>query len=173
MKESILFFDQLTMGKVSIVGGKNASLGEMIRSLSPHGIRVPYGFAITVEAYNEFLKSNGITSKLQLLLDQINLKTLEKLDSVGKGCRKLIMDSELPASVQESITNAYQQLIQKYKADISLAVRSSATAEDSPGASFAGQHDSFLNIRGIDELLQAVKQCYACLLYTSPSPRDS
>jgi len=163
MKESILFFDQLTMNKVSLVGGKNASLGEMIRNLSPHGIRVPDGFAITVDAYNEFLQFNGIADKLQSLLDQVNTKTLDKLDSVGKDCRKLILDSALSASVNESITNAYQQLISKYRTDISLAVRSSATAEDSPTASFAGQHDSFLNITGINQLLLAVKQCYASL----------
>jgi len=163
MKELILFFDQLTMDKVSIVGGKNASLGEMIGSLSPRGIRVPDGFAITVEAYNEFLKFNAIASRLQSWLDQVDVKTLEKLDSVGEECRKIIMESTLPPSIQESVSNAYQQLILKYRADISVAVRSSASAEDSPGASFAGQHDSFLNIRGIRDVLLAVKRCYASL----------
>lgn len=163
MKEPILFFDQLAMDKVSLVGGKNASLGEMIGKLSSHGIRVPDGFAITVDAYTEFLKANALTTKLQSLLDQVDQKTLEKLDIVGEGCRKLILDSTLPGSVQESITRAYQRLIAKYRTDISLAVRSSATAEDSPAASFAGQHDSFLNVHGVTELLQAVKRCYASL----------
>jgi pyruvate,water dikinase len=163
MKELIVSLDQLTMGEVSVVGGKNASLGEMIKKLSSFGIRVPSGFAITVEAYNEFLSHNKLNSQLQALLNQIDPKTIEKLDFAGNECRKFVLNSDLPSTLQEAITKAYQELILKYGNDISLAVRSSATAEDSPNASFAGQHDSFLNITGISDLLLAVKKCYASL----------
>jgi pyruvate,water dikinase len=163
MTESILSFDQLTMAKVASVGGKNASLGEMIQNLSSSGINVPGGFALTVNAYEEFLNSNKLLPKLKQLLEQLNTKTLENLDSIGKNCRDIILNSELPITSNESIAKAYEQLLQKYGSDITVAVRSSATAEDSPNASFAGQHDSFLNIKGIDNLLLAVKKCYASL----------
>lgn len=163
MKSFIIPFDQITMDDLSRVGGKNASLGEMIRNLSPLGIDIPDGFAITIDAFYDFLALNTISPLIQGSLDQINRSTLENLSETGTSCRKLILGGIFPEHVSKAIKRAYSELMEKYGLNPSVAVRSSATAEDSPTASFAGQHDSFLNVNGSDNVLEAVKNCYASL----------
>lgn len=151
------------MANLAEVGGKNASLGEMIQKLSPLGIQVPEGYAITVAAFNEFLTFNKISGVLQKTLDELDRSSLSNLPDVARRCRDIVRRSDLPEQVRESISQAQRALEEKHGINTSFAIRSSATAEDSPTASFAGQHDSFLNIQGIDAVLQAVKQCYASL----------
>lgn len=163
MNSFIIPFHDITMSDVDKVGGKNASLGEMISNLSKHGISVPDGFAITADAFYEFLSFNTLSPLIQDALNTLNLKTLDNLSEVGKNCRKLVLNAIFPDTLKDLIANSYKQLIREYGANLSVAVRSSATAEDSPKASFAGQHDSYLNVSGEKNLLQAVKQCYASL----------
>lgn len=151
------------MQDVAAVGGKNASLGEMILQTSQYGIRVPDGFAISVTAYSQFLDDNKLSHPLQEKLKSLNTVTLENLSAVASACRKLILAGEFSTELKKEIQTAYQDFVQKNGEGISLAVRSSATAEDSPTASFAGQHDSFLNIIRFENLLRSVKQCYASL----------
>lgn len=163
MENRIIPFSQLTMKDLSQVGGKNASLGEMIRHLTPFGITVPDGFAITANAFFEFLAFNTLSPIIQDSLNHLNHKTLDNLPDVGKCCRKRILEATFPQPMEEAITTAYEALIREYGENSLVAVRSSATCEDSPTASFAGQHDSFLNIGTTAQVLQAVKQCYASL----------
>lgn len=151
------------MANLSEVGGKNASLGEMIQNLSPLGIRVPDGYAITVEAFTMFLTFNKISHALQKALDELDRQTLSNLSTVGQRCRDIVKEAGIPEEVKQSILKAHHELMEQHGQNLSFAIRSSATAEDSPTASFAGQHDSFLNIHGIDEVLEAVKLCYASL----------
>lgn len=156
-------FSKLASKDVAQVGGKNASLGEMIHHLSELGIAVPDGFAITVEAFHEFLSLNTLSPLIQRTLDRLDRKTLGNLSEVGACCRELIMKSNFPPAVIAAIREAHGELMRVHGLNPTVAVRSSATAEDSPTASFAGQHDSFLNIAGSDNVLHAVKQCYASL----------
>src|SRR5688572_177460 len=156
-------FSNLTMANLSEVGGKNASLGEMIQNLSPLGMQIPDGYAITVEAFNEFLEFNKISVLLQETLSTLDRATLANLSSVGQRCRDIIGRCVLPPKVEEAITKTHEKLVVTHGLNPSFAIRSSATAEDSPTTSFAGQHDSFLNIRGMDQVLRAVRQCYASL----------
>ncbi len=151
------------MEDLSRVGGKNASLGEMIRDLSPLGINVPDGFAITAQVYFDFLAFNALAPQLQVSLDRINRISLENLAEAAAACRSLIMGGIFPEHIIKEIRDRHAELVEKYGLGASVAVRSSATAEDSPTASFAGQHDSYLNVRGADNVLHAVKQCYASL----------
>ncbi|MCC5937477.1 MAG: phosphoenolpyruvate synthase [Lunatimonas sp.] len=154
-------FQALRNTDVSSVGGKNASLGEMIHALQPFGIRIPDGFATTAEAYRHFLDENDLFNKLQHQLDQLDTEKLSNLAEVGKNCRELISSGKFSGHMQEEYLQAFRALSEG-KA-ISVAVRSSATAEDLPTASFAGQHDSFLNIEGKEEVLRAVHRCYISL----------
>jgi pyruvate, water dikinase len=163
MKRFIIPFQQLTMKDIGDVGGKNASLGEMIQNLSPLGIVVPDGFAVTVAAFYDFLAFNCISPQIQVALDRLDRATLANLSEVGEACRAIVWRGIFPEAVRQSIVNAYNQLQKNHNKNISVAVRSSGSAEDSPTASFAGQHDSFLNVQGEDELLQAVKGSYASL----------
>ena len=151
------------MDDLATVGGKNASLGEMIRHLTPYGIRIPDGFAVTVEAWHEFLSSNNLAEKIGQICNSLDPKTLETLPEVGQTCRSLVLAGTLPENVSNAISKAYMDMAKKYGGSPSVAVRSSATAEDSPTASFAGQHESYLNVHGEEALLEAVKQCYASL----------
>lgn len=144
------------------VGGKNASLGEMIHNLSPMGIAVPDGFAITVDAYDNFLSHNSLTPALLAILNRLERRSLENLAGVGKQCRELILKSVFPPAVEEAIRQALKTLMEHGLVH-SVAVRSSATAEDSPTASFAGQHESYLNVTGADAVIDAVRNCYASL----------
>lgn len=163
MKRFTIPFQQLTMKDIADVGGKNASLGEMIRELSPLGIAVPDGFAVTVAAFQEFLSLNGVGPQIQGILDRLDRTTLSNLSEVGEACRTIVRQCEFPDRVRKSIVAAYNKLQEDYGNNISVAVRSSGTAEDSPTASFAGQHDSFLNIHGEEDLLEAIKGSYASL----------
>ncbi|MDB5276539.1 MAG: ppsA [Ferruginibacter sp.] len=161
MKLYIKQFKETSIGDVSIVGGKNASLGEMFSKLSAEGIAVPDGFATTAEAFNEFLTQNALQAHLQSLMQQLDKTTYNNLQSIGAEARQLILDAELPEELKLAVLQAYKALCGEK--EIEVAVRSSATAEDLPEASFAGQHESFLNITGEAALLAAVKKCFASL----------
>lgn len=159
----IRWFDSLGSNDVKIVGGKNASLGEMIGALKWEGIRVPDGFATTASAYWEFLQANDLKKKLEGLLE--DLKSQKKpLDKVGKAIRSLFLHVEFPEEIAQEICKAYGELCKRYETDeVDVAVRSSATAEDLPEASFAGQQETFLNVTGEAQLLDACRRCYASL----------
>ncbi len=144
-----------------MVGGKNASLGEMIQSLGIHGIRVPEGFAITADAYKLFLSKNNLYNSLSKTLDTLEKETLANLEEVGSNCRAIMNKGIIPDEVAKEIIMNFNSMNSLNKT--SVAVRSSATAEDLPTASFAGQHDSFLNVSSIETLLDSVKRCYISL----------
>ena len=148
---------------VAVVGGKNASLGEMVRTLKTEGIQVPDGFATTSEAYWRFIEENNLKPELDKLLDSLRSGEM-RLDEVGNKVRRLFLQAEFPGDIAESIRNAYHELSQRYGGNhVDVAVRSSATAEDLPTASFAGQQETFLNITGDKQLLEACRRCYASL----------
>lgn len=162
MKNFIKPFNRISLADVAFVGGKNASLGEMITSLSSLGVEVPNGFAITVDAYSEFLTHNALIPVLQNALDKLDRNTLSNLPEIGEKCRSFILYSKFPSNVEEAIRKAHSKLL-GHGLIHSVAVRSSATAEDSPTASFAGQHESYLNVTGSDNVVEAVRKCYASL----------
>lgn len=162
MKTTTIPFEKLTMKDTQIVGGKNASLGEMIGQLSKAGIRVPGGFAIVVDAYKEFMNHNTLYALIQDCLNRLNPENLDNLSDVAASCRSLILHGGFPESVKEAIEAAYKSM-DGGKGALTVAVRSSANAEDSETASFAGQHDSFLNVTGVAGVLDAVRKCYASL----------
>ena len=151
-------FDQVGLSDIAQVGGKNASLGEMIKELLVEGVRVPAGFAITAAAYRKVLAANGLETPLRQLLASLDVNDLAQLQAAGKGARRLLLAARLPAELELAILTAYRQL-----GSPAVAVRSSATAEDLPDASFAGQQETFLNIEGEAALLQACRRCYASL----------
>ncbi|NTU98798.1 phosphoenolpyruvate synthase [Candidatus Falkowbacteria bacterium] len=164
MSKFIKFFDELGITDVPTVGGKNASLGEMYRKLSKQGINVPNGFATTSSAYNYFLEATGTKKKIIEILEGLDTKDVVDLAKRGKAVRETILKATLPADFQKEILTAYKTLSKQYKtANVDVAVRSSATAEDLPDASFAGQQETFLNIKGDKQLLQSVKECIASL----------
>jgi pyruvate,water dikinase len=162
MSESIVPLDQLGMNDVPRVGGKNASLGEMIGKLGNLGVEVPGGFATTADAFNDFLDQAGIRQQIHATLDQLDTDDVRQLAVVGKKIRSWIIDAPLPAQFQQEVTQAYQVMASDDK-DATVAVRSSATAEDLPDASFAGQQETYLNICGIDHVLHAIKLVFASL----------
>lgn len=159
----ILPFSELTMQDIAKVGGKNASLGEMIQKLTPLGVNVPSGFAITAGAFYDFLSFNELNDKLREKLGTLDRTTLDNLPEVGAQCRDMVLKATFPGKVEQAIANAYHKFVAEEGNDVSFAVRSSATAEDSPTASFAGQHDSYLNVSGLQNILSAVQRCYASL----------
>ncbi|NOQ32150.1 MAG: phosphoenolpyruvate synthase [Helicobacteraceae bacterium] len=154
-------FSEIGMEDIFEVGGKNASLGEMYQNLSSQGIRVPNGFAITTTSYKYLLEVNSAWDKLHALLDSIDPDNMSELQERGKACREIIHECDIPEDLKETILSEYNHLKQEYGDDLCLAVRSSATAEDSPEASFAGQNDTYLNISGEEALLDAYKRCVA------------
>lgn len=159
----ILWFDQLNAKDIDRVGGKNASLGEMIMTLKDRGIRVPDGFATTTDAYRAFLEKNDMEDQVKKMLEDFQQGKVS-LKETGKAIRKLFNKGEMPEDVAESIRGAYQKLGVRYgNADVDVAARSSATAEDMPEASFAGQQESFLNVKGAQALLEVCKKCFASL----------
>lgn len=160
--EYILPFNEINLAHLPQAGGKNASLGEMFNKLRPLGIEVPYGFAVTVQGYNDFLTHNALYHTLKGLLDTIDPKSLSNLPQVAKECRRVVAGATLPDALKQQVVAAYRKLAGK-QTNVPVAVRSSATAEDLPTASFAGQHDSYLNITGEDNLLKAVHKCYCSL----------
>ena len=162
-KKYIRNFTEISINDLSEVGGKNASLGEMIKTLYEKGIRVPDGFAVTATAYWDFVSTNLLSDRIKALLDQLNRSTFENLEFIGEQIRTLILHTSFPESLNDAIRSGYLALAAKYGSEITLAVRSSATAEDLPDASFAGQQETYLNVKGIENLLQAVHGCYASL----------
>ncbi|MBL8992712.1 MAG: phosphoenolpyruvate synthase, partial [Spirochaetia bacterium] len=156
-------FGEIDMGHLPEVGGKNASLGEMFRNLSRQGVRVPDGFALTSKAYWEFLDANHIRSALTDALSALDRKTFSNLGEVGKKTRALVAGGAFPTPIREALFAAYHNLKKQYGNEISVAVRSSATAEDLPTASFAGQLESFLNVRSEEELLACCQNCFVSL----------
>ncbi len=159
----ILWFDDLNAGDIARVGGKNASLGEMIMSLKEKNIRVPDGFATTTEAYREFLRKNDMEDSMKRILEDYQ-QGKSSLSDAGQAVRKLFNEGEMPEDVARSISEAYQKLCERYnQKNVDVAARSSATAEDMPEASFAGQQESFLNVKGNDALLKVCKKCFASL----------
>ncbi len=163
MKSFIKRLNQIGIKDVPEVGGKNASLGEMIRALRPKGVKIPGGFVVTAAAYRYFLKQTGLEKFIRQALKGLNTKNLADLARRGKLIRQTIKKTELPVNLKKEIVKNYKAMEKEYGQNIDVAVRSSATAEDLPGASFAGEHETFLNIRGNDEVLEAVKASMASL----------
>lgn len=160
----ILFFKELSIKDVPKVGGKNASLGEMFVNLSKKGVRIPDGFATTADAYRYFIEKSGLKERIKETLKGLDTHNVRDLMRRGAAIRKMILESEMPRDFKDEIAVAYKTLSAKYKTkNLSVAVRSSATAEDLPDASFAGQQETFLNIRGEKDLLLAVRKCIASL----------
>ncbi len=162
-KQFILWFDELGISDIPLVGGKNASLGEMYRELTPKGVRIPNGFAITSTAYQHFIETAGIAPAIKAALTGLDAKNIKQLTECGRKIRELITHADFPSDLNEAITDAYHGLCKEYNANTDVAVRSSATAEDLPDASFAGQQETYLNIRGVNDLLEACKKCFASL----------
>ena len=159
----VRFFEEIGIDDVPLVGGKNASLGEMYRELTPQGIRVPNGFATTADAYRYLLDQAGLWDELHRLLDNLDADNVTALAECGAQARSLVYGAPLPDDLRDELLQAYRQLQAEYGEDMSVAIRSSATAEDLPTASFAGQQDTYLNIRGEAEYLDACKRCFASL----------
>ncbi|MFP4528205.1 MAG: phosphoenolpyruvate synthase [Candidatus Kapaibacterium sp.] len=158
----VLKFEEIGSDDTPRVGGKNASLGEMISRLGAEGIEVPLGFATTSEAYRTFISENELEDGIRSELDKMN--DGQPLEKTGKNIRRMILKSEFPGEIRSAIESAYSDLCSKYDSDkLGVAVRSSATAEDLPEASFAGQQETYLNVSGKDELLEACRKCYASL----------
>ena len=162
MEPLVLWFNKLGMGDVDTVGGKNASLGEMISSLKNKGVQVPDGFATTADAYRQFISYQGLNDRIQQSLDALDVEDVNALAKTGAEIRQAILDTPFPNDLDEAIEAAFADL-QQGNSQLSVAVRSSATAEDLPDASFAGQQETFLNIKGIDNVKVAVKEVFASL----------
>jgi pyruvate,water dikinase len=158
----IIWFKDISIQDVSVVGGKNASLGEMYSALTKKGVRVPNGFAVTADAYWAFIRAHGLDRTIKNLVKDLDVHDITNLKRIGKKIRTAILAAELPKELKKDISSAYKKLSGKNKR-FAVAVRSSATAEDLPDASFAGQQETFLNIRGEKDLLVAVKKCIASL----------
>ena len=159
----ILWMKDIGMDDVAAVGGKNASLGELIRSVVPKGVRVPEGFCVTAEAYYYFLKETGLDVFIATTLDGLNTKNLKELSRCGKLVRDAMRSTPLPVRLERAVIDAYAQMEKKYGKKVDVAVRSSATAEDLPGASFAGEHETYLNIRGSKDVVRATIWAMASL----------
>ncbi|MBI2143111.1 phosphoenolpyruvate synthase [Candidatus Woesearchaeota archaeon] len=159
----ILWFDEIAIEDTPLVGGKNSSLGEMFRELGRKGVSIPNGFAITASAYRLFVKEAGIEKEVKRVLSGLNVKDVEKVAEAGLRIRELIKGAEFPLRLKKEIIEAYSKLCREYGQHTDVAVRSSATAEDLPSASFAGQQESYLNIRGESSVLAACKLCFASL----------
>ena len=183
-KALVLWFEDVGMSDVSLVGGKNASLGEMIQQLTPQGINVPLGFATTAYAYRYFIQQAQLETKLRQLFADLDVEDLSNLRSRGKQARALILNTPFPEELETAITQAYSELCQRYSIDyqycdrfegeekeqcqkytynVDVAVRSSATAEDLPDASFAGQQETYLNVHDLQCVLEACHKCFASL----------
>ncbi|MEA5592960.1 phosphoenolpyruvate synthase [Rivularia sp. UHCC 0363] len=159
----VLWFNQVGIDDIHIVGGKNASLGEMIGQLTSKGVNVPNGFATTAYAYRYFIESAWLEQKLRKLFADLDVDNLQNLRSRGKKARKLLLHTPFPDELNSAIATAYLKLCEQYNADTDVAVRSSATAEDLPDASFAGQQETYLNVTTVEEVLGATHRCFASL----------
>jgi pyruvate,water dikinase len=161
--EYVRWFSDIGLDDIPSVGGKNASLGEMYRSLGDEGVRVPNGFAVTAEAYRSFLRAGGTDRKIRSILSDLNTHDFDNLHDHGSRVRQAILAAEFPDGLKEAILDAYRQLGGSGPAMLDVAVRSSATAEDLPDASFAGQQETYLNVQGPAALLDACRRCFASL----------
>jgi pyruvate,water dikinase len=159
----IIPFSEIRIEDVGIVGGKNASLGEMFRELKSQGVRVPDGFAVTAAAFREFFKQTGLDHEVRAILKSMNTQNADSLQQCGRAAREAILKQEIPAGIQEEILEAYAGLSLGVAGGIDVAVRSSATAEDLPNASFAGQQETFLNVHGDAQLIDTCRRCFASL----------
>jgi pyruvate,water dikinase len=159
----IRWFHEIGLADLALVGGKNASLGEMFRELSPKGVKIPNGFAITAEGYWSVLRAGRLTEAIRTTLTDLDTRDLADLAERGRKVREMILNTPLPDDLQREIVDAYATLCTEYGPETDVAGRSSATAEDLPTVSFAGQLESFLNIRGERALLEACRQCLASL----------
>jgi len=159
----ILWFDEISIGDVPSVGGKNASLGEMYRNLASEGVAVPNGFAITAHAYRHLLKTAGVEGDIEAALAGLDTHDMKNLQERGEKARDIIRTAEFPDDLRQAILEAYAKMEEQYGPDVDVAVRSSATAEDLPDASFAGQQETYLNIRGTDALIDNCRKCFASL----------
>ncbi|MCE9789354.1 phosphoenolpyruvate synthase [Shewanella chilikensis] len=162
MQQYVLWYQELGMGDVNKVGGKNASLGEMISNLANAGVQVPGGFATTSHAFNEFLEQSGVNQKIYDILDTLDVDDVHALAKVGAQIRQWVIETPFQPELEQAIREAYEKLASETQ-DASFAVRSSATAEDMPDASFAGQQETFLNVKGFDAVLVAIKHVFASL----------
>jgi pyruvate,water dikinase len=160
---SIRWFEEIGIEDIPLVGGKNASLGEMYRELASQGVKVPNGFAITADAYRDFLRATKLDRTIEDILQSLNTQDVENLRQRGRHVREAILSAILPAHLQQAITEAYDRLSDGSHDLVDVAVRSSATAEDLPDASFAGQQETYLNVQGHQVLLDACKRCFASL----------
>ncbi|MCV6638413.1 phosphoenolpyruvate synthase [Candidatus Albibeggiatoa sp. nov. NOAA] len=163
MQSYVIGFASLTLGDVATVGGKNASLGEMVSHLNNLGVSVPNGFATTASAFNQFIQQNNLQQRIYDSLSSLDVEDVEALTKVGQQIRQWVMDTPFQSELEQAIRQQYQQLLDTEGSHISVAVRSSATAEDLPDASFAGQQESYLNVVGVDSVLDAVKKVFASL----------
>ncbi|GMR20185.1 MAG: hypothetical protein BMS9Abin36_0780 [Gammaproteobacteria bacterium] len=159
----IRWFSDVGLNDVAVVGGKNASLGEMVRELAPQGIKVPNGFAITAQAYRDVVDSGEVLSRLRVLMADVNKDDIADLSRRGREARRLVFEAGLPDALRDAILDAYHKLLDEYGTETAVAVRSSATAEDLPEASFAGQQESYLNVSGDEMLLESCRCCFASL----------
>ena len=163
MQEFVIWYEKLGMHEVDRVGGKNASLGEMISNLANAGVQVPGGFATTADAFNQFLEQSGVNERIYQLLDGLDVDDVTALSKAGAQIRQWVIETPFQPELEQAIQAAYQQLHADPTHDVSFAVRSSATAEDMPDASFAGQQETFLNVRGYDAVITAIKHVFASL----------
>src|SRR3989338_4385511 len=157
-QENILWFKEIKNKDVGLVGGKNASLGEMYQMSAGQGVKIPNGFAITAAAFFSFLKNGDLEKKLRLLTTGFNTGDSRELKRRGKTARELVLKANFPSDLEADIAEAYPPLEKQIRRNIDVAVRSSATAEDLPTASFAGQQETYLNVRGVKDLLLATKK---------------
>jgi len=162
-KTFIKWFEELKIEDVPLVGGKNASLGEMIRALEEKGVSVPGGFAVTAYAYKYMIEKEGVDKRIKEILSDLDTHDVRNLAERGQKIRELIKKTPIPPELEEDIRNHYREMEKLYEKNVDVAVRSSATAEDLPDASFAGQQETFLNVRGEDELVEKVRDCFASL----------
>ncbi|MEK7088535.1 MAG: PEP/pyruvate-binding domain-containing protein, partial [Patescibacteria group bacterium] len=159
----VKWYSEVGIADVPSVGGKNAALGEMYSNLVPLGVNIPDGFALTADAYRHFFKKTGLDEEIKKILSDLDTRNIKNLQIRGKKVREEILKAILPQDLQNAVTKAYAELGKKYGENSAVAVRSSATAEDLPGASFAGQQETYLNIHGIESVLIATKKCIASL----------
>ncbi|MDX1443944.1 MAG: phosphoenolpyruvate synthase [Gammaproteobacteria bacterium] len=163
MDKYVIGFEHLGMDDVEVVGGKNASLGEMISNLAGAGVSVPGGFATTAQAYRDFLKHEGLADRINKALDELDVDDIQELAKVGKQIRQWVMETPFPQDLRDQVTESYEALVKDAGGEATFAVRSSATAEDLPDASFAGQQETFLNVKGLDNIIEAMHEVFASL----------
>lgn len=159
----VLPLEKVGIADIPTVGGKNASLGEMIQQLRSKGVKVPMGFATTAEAYRYFIEAAGLEVQLRLVFADLDVEDVNNLRQRGKQARSLMLQTQFPQELEQAIAQAYQDLCQQYGADTDVAVRSSATAEDLPDAGFAGQQETYLNVHGLQAVLEACYKCFASI----------